>query len=358
MRRLPSHPLHSKLQALTKNRLKRKSLNHLARELRGKQNDIIDSEINEETHLTPRGWNPTDLDVTICQEVPGLLTREQQIPALEKALTMQMLEERYPQTEWTHIYTDGSADDAVRDGGSGVYVRTPTGQTHTYERATGQRCSNFRAEVVALQLAAAHITEHSPDKAVILTDSKAALQALNSDSPDLAVCKLQRDLRQLPQQSTTVLQWIPAHCGIPGNERADRLAKSGSKQPQPPVPTTYPEAKTLLKNKRKAEWKRRTGDYNPTADPINNLQRSDQTTIFRLRTGHCGLKSHLKRIGVANSAQCDCRAAEQTVHHVLQDCPLLDAQWTQAWLQEVSTATKLWGTTEDLRCTIQFLASS
>ena len=32
MNRLPDHPLHNRLQALTKNRLKRKSLNHLVKQ--------------------------------------------------------------------------------------------------------------------------------------------------------------------------------------------------------------------------------------------------------------------------------------------------------------------------------------
>ena len=31
------------------------------------------------------------------------------------------------------------------------------------------------------------------------------------------------------------------------------------------------------------------------------LQRRDQTTIFRLRIGHCGLRAHWKRFGVADS---------------------------------------------------------
>ena len=35
---------------------------------------------------------------------------------------------------------------------------------------------------------------------------------------------------------------------------------------------------------------------------INSLARHEQTTIFRLRTGHCGLRAHLKRIGIMDSA--------------------------------------------------------
>ena len=47
--RLPGHPLHKKLAAPTKNRLKRQSLNHLARDLRRTHEDILDPEINSET---------------------------------------------------------------------------------------------------------------------------------------------------------------------------------------------------------------------------------------------------------------------------------------------------------------------
>ena len=41
MRRLTTHPLHSRLGEGTKNRLKRKSLNHLFKELRGPHEDIL-----------------------------------------------------------------------------------------------------------------------------------------------------------------------------------------------------------------------------------------------------------------------------------------------------------------------------
>ena len=69
-------------------------------------------------------------------------------------------------------------------------------------------------------------------------------------------------------------------------ERADQLAKTGSKQLQPTSTSTYQEAKTLLRNRQKCQWKRASGDCNPSTDPINRLARHEQTTIFRLRTGH------------------------------------------------------------------------
>ena len=125
-----------------------------------------------------------------------------------------------------------------------------------YSNATGRKCSNFKAETSALQNAVAYIAEMKPQKTVILTDSKAALQSLTSNTPDQPIHQLLKDLQLLPHECTVVLQWIPAHCGIPGNERADRLAKTGSKQLQPTSTSTYQEAKTLLRNRQKCQWKK------------------------------------------------------------------------------------------------------
>ena len=103
IRRLPNHPLHSKLAAPTKNRLKRQSLNHLARDLRRTHEDILDPQI-----LCSRDWNQEDLRATIFLQVPGLLPAKQQIRAQQMALTLKVLGEKYPQADWT-LYNDGSA---------------------------------------------------------------------------------------------------------------------------------------------------------------------------------------------------------------------------------------------------------
>ena len=72
-------------------------------------------------------------------------------------------------------------------------------------------------------------------------------------------------------------------------------------------------------------------------DPVNCLARHEQTTIFRLRTGHCGLRARQKRTGIMDSALCDCKEEEQTVHHILQDCPIWRRQRHQLWPQDEST---------------------
>ena len=61
-------------------------------------------------------------------------------------------------------------------------------------------------------------------------------------------------------------------------------------------------------------------------DPINSLKREEQVTIFRLRSQHAPLNSHLKRIGVVTDSRCPlCPCPDETVAHHLFDCPTLNA---------------------------------
>ena len=52
----------------------------------------------------------------------------------------------------------------------------------------------------------------------------------------------------------------------------------------------------MIRNRQKSTLIDSIGGYNLQKDPLHQLSRHEQTTIFRLRTGHCGLKGHLKKI--------------------------------------------------------------
>ena len=82
---------------------------------------------------------------------------------------------------------------------------------------------------------------------MILTDAKSVLEALQAGK----LTDLKAYITQMEHQSRLVLQWIPAHCGVPGNEKADQLAKQGSEQEQPQSQLTFNEKKTLIKQHRK-----------------------------------------------------------------------------------------------------------
>ena len=113
---------------------------------------------------------------------------------------------------------------------------------------------------------------------------------------------------------------------------------------------TYQEAKTLLRKRQKCQWKRATGDYNPSTDPINRLARQSRPlySCCKQDTVACDMK----RTGIVDYALCNCKETEQMVRHILQDCPIWRKQRHQLRPQNEST-TKLWGTVEDLcRATI------
>ena len=191
----------------------------------------------------------------------------------------------------------------------------------------------------------------------IFTDSLSTLQALNSADPDQMIQCLHSSLAKLTAQFTVSLQWVPAHVGLTGNKK-DRLAKIGSQAPQTQNTVTYREAKTLLHSRYNGDWKKQNGGYQAHLYPIRRLERDQQTTIFRLCTGHCGLSAHLKRIIISDTSLCECGQADQTPDHVLQSCPKYAERRQLTWPQGADLMTKLWGSAEDLYWTAGFVAST
>ena len=75
-----------------------------------------------------------------------------------------------------------------------------------------------------------------PSRIVVCLDSRAALMTLES-GPASQTTQLGADvwvqlLRLAERDRPIHLQWVPAHCGLPGNERADAIAKGAAAMDQ------------------------------------------------------------------------------------------------------------------------------
>ena len=155
-----------------------------------------------------------------------------------------------------------------------------------------------------------------------------------------------------------VLQWIPAHCRIEGNERADRLAKERSVLEQIESDLTYREVKSIIKTTRNNKRKESHPEYNKQ-DGVYCLNRRGQTTIFRLRTGHNRLKYHIHKIfKVGETDLCSCGQAAEMAQHVLQDCRLYSNVRQSIWRDRVDMHTKLYGPLPELEKTVAFIVQA
>ena len=282
---LPDHPMKQKLDSLTKNRLKRSSFVHESKRLSRQYRDQLPNDVLPlRATDSPEPWVADQPDIKVYTTVPHLITGDELDDKVKRALTLAMIAERYPQEAWAHVYTDGSATNAVADGGAGISVVFPDGEITERSVPTGKHCTNYRAEAEALMQAAStvHDSDKEPHQVVFLSDALSVLQAYqNNKLPSLTEA-----LQEVARGRRVVLQWIPAHCGVPGNEQADRLAKEGAGQEQPNNSVSYSEMRSVIRTLTTPTQSR---------DDYHLMTREQQSVLLRLRTGHNRLSSHMYR---------------------------------------------------------------
>ena len=94
-----------------------------------------------------------------------------------------MLKEKYPPDHWIRAFTDGSASEAIRDGGGGIYIEWPDNTSSSISIPTGKYSTNYKAEAEALQEAARMLANSEATyntKVVLLTDARSILESLQS----------------------------------------------------------------------------------------------------------------------------------------------------------------------------------
>ena len=181
---------------------------------------------------------------------------------------------------------------------------------------------------------------------VIFADSQAALKALRrlrmpSGQVYLAGC-LDLIRRLTGRDIRTELRRLPAHQGVTGNEIVDQHAKEAAREsdgPQNPHNRHIRLAATVkrqIRKEAKIEWEKAwakettsrptrrliEAPTKKTLDYWSNLHKATAWILMQLRTGRIELSAYLHRINRRESARCGCHLGNQTLSHVLLECPL------------------------------------
>lgn len=249
----------------------------------------------------------------------------------------------YPTTDGLVWYTDGSVSDSK--SGAGVHLWNSNLE---YSFSLGSYATVFQTEIFAISACADLISDMgNPNRIIsICSDSQAALKALMSiKTNSKLVYECKRKLQKLALNHTIKLIWVPGHTGIPGNERADELARKGTSTyftgPEPVLGLSLCHLKTEIegwaKSQHTKEW-RQKNNCRQTKKFVDqprkswskrflSMKRSKLKLIIPVLTGHCRLNLHLFRLGVCQSPLCqNCSLEEETVEHFLCICPSFNSK--------------------------------
>ena len=147
--------MKTRLEGLTKNRLKRSSFVYDSKKLSRQFHDRLpQSTLPFFPPDMPEPWVTDVTDIKVHTTIPSFSDRDTQDDRVKQSLSLAIIAERYPQEAWIHVFTDGSATNAVNNGGASILVHFPGGRKVSASMAVRKHCSNYRSETEALIQAA------------------------------------------------------------------------------------------------------------------------------------------------------------------------------------------------------------
>jgi ribonuclease HI len=277
------------------------------------------------------------------------------------------------------VYTDGSEI----QGQVGTAAWCPgAGRAKSRYLGNNTQSTVYSAELVGIELALQIAQElEGCNRVTIFTDNQAAIQAIINPKITSGQYITNRAIIGINQARrkgiTPILQWIPSHIGIQGNEEVDVMAKAAAGWSQEtkeihqslrakayPTFTLRAAKKRATKMRISEEWEKRWEngqhgrDYFPYApkphkrhlDAHGSLAKALSSVIIQMRTGKIGLNSYLHGISAIAAPTDRCRGCEEereTLYHVLLYCPAYREDRKRYWgsvlprsLREIFTDTE------------------
>ena len=272
-------------------------------------------------------WLKSNFEV--YPKVPGLESRHEE-ESRRRRLAMERIDSL--NGDWV-LYTDGSADAGISKGGSAVVVTRgradePVETDSIMEKGAALTCSCEEEEQALLNAAKWIQQNGDPEQTVVIaTDSQSLCTALQSRSANVG--GLISELAKCPGR--VMIQWVPGHSEIPGNEMADARAKEATTRPGEGRAISYKSACATInrhiKDPPTSEWNhaRSAAVYSKYSESKEKLvtSRSDEVLLARVRSGkHLGFAEFRARIGKTTDASCEeCGAAVEDLEHWLTECP-------------------------------------
>ena len=250
-----------------------------------------------------------------------------------------------------YIFTDGSTNADQEYGGAGMYVEDFMGEPVAEKSlAAGMYCSSYTGECVGM-LEAVRWTNTEQMKqeeqlnVLVCTDSRSLADSMRSNNwkdNDHWLKQIKDEIHDSTAEITVL--WIPSHCKVEGNDKADDLAKLGSEMDQSGTPVIHKIVKARIKKRKwEIEHPRAKEIYGKRRGPRRDVEKTwprDVRTLYqRLRTGHA---QELKRyrcefLQLEDDGWCPeegCKE-EESIEHVLCRCSATAAARAKEWSGKV-----------------------
>ncbi|XP_055597805.1 uncharacterized protein LOC129755617 isoform X3 [Uranotaenia lowii] len=218
---------------------------------------LMSMQVNPSSYSPTRVFSPdydnssVQFDLSMQQDIRG-------IPDSHRPLLIpKIFEAKYRHVDADKIYfTDGSLIE--ESTGFGVFNET-TSASYNLQSP----CSVYIAELAAIHWALESIASRPVGHYYIVTDSLSSVDAIHSIRPGkhspFFLEKIRDILSALTRRRFSItFVWVPSHCSIVGNEKADSLAKVGATEGDTyPREIVFNEFYFLVRGNSLVNWQRK-----------------------------------------------------------------------------------------------------